>query len=434
VWEIPIEIVTPLYGSGPQTRQVDDQTPVRPSSIRGQLRFWWRALYGGSYGTAKALYRRERELFGGLSKEAKEVEASRVVVEIQKLVRAKVTDEDISQNDLASYALWPARETQTERPTERWKPGIRFVLTLRLTKGRSSATDDERELIHTLRAWLLFGGIGGRTRRGCGAIGVPDEAARNTWLPESGEIGTIGAWLSAGQAANQVYPSLTGSRLCLGLPKQATNAWHESVGWLRDFRQGANPRKDTAPSGSFARQRPYVDGRDGKRSGRSRWPEPDQIRCEYAAFDHMPLASQGPTSWPRAQFGLPIQFQFQDKEREKLGGGLYSSPPPPSGELVWSPEGKSDNPSQRLASPLILKPAQLRDGSFVGIALWLQRTLPGEAIAGIREENATSLRAVAPMGAMPDSPLFTPLSGKASTRDAFMDWLNKRMGLRGGSL
>ncbi|WP_295391563.1 type III-B CRISPR module RAMP protein Cmr1 [uncultured Thiodictyon sp.] len=84
-WEIPLEVVTPLYGGGAQMRRVDDQTPVRVPSIRGQLRFWWRVLYGGTYGAAQALYRRERDLFGGLGAKSMEVVSSRLTLEVRDL-------------------------------------------------------------------------------------------------------------------------------------------------------------------------------------------------------------------------------------------------------------------------------------------------------------------------------------------------------------
>ncbi|MEJ2046041.1 MAG: type III-B CRISPR module RAMP protein Cmr1 [Reinekea sp.] len=36
------ELVTPLYGGGIEAGVIDEEMPIRASSIRGQLRFWWR--------------------------------------------------------------------------------------------------------------------------------------------------------------------------------------------------------------------------------------------------------------------------------------------------------------------------------------------------------------------------------------------------------
>lgn len=35
--------VSPVFGGGAEPKKVDERSPVRASSIRGQLRFWWRA-------------------------------------------------------------------------------------------------------------------------------------------------------------------------------------------------------------------------------------------------------------------------------------------------------------------------------------------------------------------------------------------------------
>ncbi len=426
-WEIPLDLVTPLYGGGERARHVDQHTPVRAPSIRGQLRFWWRALYGGVYGDGKSLYERERALFGGLGEKPEQVERSRVGVEVRDLRRSDLTKEDVTLRDPAAYALWPARATTQggpQPPAERWTPGTGFTLVVCLTPGGDAATD-RREVEGTLRSWLLFGGIGGRTRRGCGALGITDEAARALWLPEPLDPGTIRAWLSPGMDARQGYPSLAGSRLCIGRFRSPEDAWHDSINWLRDFRQGHSTRIDTADQGPFARQ--YPPGAQG-RSGRSRWPEPDLIRRTVAAYDHVPLIEDRPYAWPRAQFGLPIQFRFQNRDRN---GNFYKNRPPPPGALNWK---DGEGVHQRLVSPLIVKPVQARNGKFATTALWLKRTLPSEAMVGIQNKDGKDLLGPAPLAQMPESPLFTPLSGKPSMEEAFMDWLQTVQRLTGGTL
>jgi CRISPR-associated protein Cmr1 len=431
-WPIPLEVVTPLYGGGAHTRHVDAHTPVRASAIRGQLRFWWRALFGGAHTDAPTLYDRERALFGGLGKQHDQVVAARAQVHVGEVRPSAIDDSDIGFNDPAGYALWPARGTRRgDAPAERWAPGLRFTLQVRLS-GAPAGSRDAHELECALRAWLLFGGIGGRIRRGCGALGIPEAAAREIWLPETLEPGTIAAWLSLAGPANRGFPSLSGSRLCLGRASKASDAWHEALRWLRDFRQGTHSsRTDTTAAGSFARQRPSLGGGNSGRPGRSRWPEPDLIRHLSGAgpHDHPTLIPATPSSWPRAQFGLPIQVRFQGKDRR---GRPFANPPPGHCSLDWAPDGKT--PRQRLASPLIVKPIQVRDGSFRPAALWLKRTLPDTALAGVLDERTQTLRGPAPIRNMPASPLFMPLAGKASVEDAFMDWLVHALRLTGGTL
>jgi len=428
-WAIPMQIVTPLYGGGASTRQVDEQTPVRASSIRGQLRFWWRALYGGVYRDAKGLYQRERELFGGLGKDPKDMARSQVNLAVHDIRRTAIDNSDVAFSDKAGYALWAARATtQGDRqpPAERWAAGLTFTLVARLMEGRDAARD-RLEVERTLRTWLLFGGIGGRTRRGCGALGIADATARDQWLPESLDPGKVRAWLSPEKSASQGFPSLDGARLCIGRSQAAAGAWYDAIGWLRDFRQGTHPsRTDITDRGAFARQRPSLATGNAGRPGRSRWPEPDLIRHTFSAFDHTALIPKDPKSWPRTQFGLPIQFRFQNKDRT---GNFLANRPPKPGALGWEEGGKLH---QRLSSPLIVKPAQDRKGQFVGVALWLSRTLPPSSIVGVQEGK--HLRNPALITQMPLDPLFSPLEGKASTQDAFMDWLETAHHLTGGRL
>jgi hypothetical protein len=122
---------------------------------------------------------------------------------------------------------------------------------------------------------------------------------------------------------------------------------------------------------------------------------------------------------------LPIQVRFQKLDRNKQP---FVPGPPRETEILWTPDGCT--PSQRLASPVIVKPVQLREGRFVPVALWLDRELPASAQAGLADRPDS----LAPMSAMPPSPLYSPLAGKASVKDAFMDWLTSTRRLQGGTL
>src|SRR5712692_5047904 len=42
------ELITPLFGGGVEPGFADPVTVVRATEIRGQLRFWWRAMRGGN--------------------------------------------------------------------------------------------------------------------------------------------------------------------------------------------------------------------------------------------------------------------------------------------------------------------------------------------------------------------------------------------------
>lgn len=61
---VRLEVVTPILGGAAVVRQVDDVDFIRPASVRGHLRFWWRALNGHCFNTSTELYKKESALWG----------------------------------------------------------------------------------------------------------------------------------------------------------------------------------------------------------------------------------------------------------------------------------------------------------------------------------------------------------------------------------
>ena len=407
---LSIELVTttPIFGGGVAAGQPDECTPIRVPSIRGHLRFWWRALQPA--GTASdAMRDEERRLFGGTA--GNEGAASNVIVAVSG-VRTAGQDESIpSFSSADGYALFPARGERGQPAKPRWKPGLAFTLTI------DAPSDDAAAVRQALLAWILFGGYGGRTRRGLGSLACASDAARAEWLPTAATAAAIGQLFQRdvfvtpkGIAATDT-PRLAGATLVAGpTPSSSSSAWMASLGMLRMFRQGE----------ALAREQ----GQDG-RPGRSRWPEADKVRrLARRETAHAPRHNAMP-SWPRAAFGLPIVAQFQQKDRNKQ---FYAVSEPKGFEIQWR-DARGET-RDRLASPLILKPLALQDGSFAPIALWLDRAFPaGDVIAKITDGSRSTINiasTAAPFDrilAEGDKPLFQPLQGHPSVRDAFMAWV-----------
>jgi CRISPR-associated protein Cmr1 len=123
-----------------------------------------------------------------------------------------------------------------------------------------------------------------------------------------------------------------------GPRKGVLSAWEDLISKLKSFRQDRHK------------------GTQANRPGRSRWPEPDEIRrlTKKRSQKHS-IQLSDISSFPRAAFGLPIIFHFKgddigDPEQTKLEGPHNS----------------------RLASPLILRPLACANEQAVGIALILQ--------------------------------------------------------------
>jgi CRISPR-associated protein Cmr1 len=415
---VRVEVVTPILGGGFQTRTADEIDVIRAATVRGHLRFWWRALRGHEFGSPADLHAAESALWGCPATD----EGGRSAVEIRVEVEQTSTLDDSGirlydskdgQATPGAYALWPAR-AETEKgqgrtpPTPRRTPGARFQLTLIAPKDR------EGEIRSVVRAWILFGGYGSRTRRGLGSFKVVDDA--NAWLPRDATrdafTALFGRDVFAPPRSSAVdAPWLAGASLHVGgTPTEAGQAWTTALDWLKEFRQGTS-----GPLGVRARE-PGTGKPQPRRPSISNWPEADKVRhLKGKTNAHSPRHNTTP-AWPRAGFGLPINGQFQKNARN--GGRLDE---PDGFELRWrSDSGEHD----RLASPLIVKALPLADGTFVPCALWLNRAYPaGEVVLrGTGSSAAPFDRLVAPG----DTARFSALDGKSTLRAAFLDWLRAR--------
>jgi CRISPR-associated protein Cmr1 len=425
--------VTPILGGSSQTRALDDVEVIRPATVRGHLRFWWRALHGHEFASSEDLLLAEATLWGRAATD----EAGRSTVELRIDVETlgeidfepiRLYDSRAGRATPGAYALWPAKE-QAEDPKRdrayvptaaRRRPGTLFRLRLIGPKDR------EVQLRNVIRAWLLFGGYGSRTRRGLGSFTVTEDAA--AWLPQNATRDSFAVLFgrdlfAATRRTALDTPWLAGAALQVGkADEDAMRAWTRALDWLREFRQGAS-----GGSGDRARE-PGTGKLEPNRPSISNWPEADKVRhLEGKMAAHPPRHNATP-AWPRASFGLPIVGQFQKKARN--GGRLDE---PGWFELRWrSGAGEHD----RLASPLIVKALPLAGGTFVPCAVWLNRGLPAGAEAGLARQRpgAPREKEVNPRSAAPfsrlvapaDTPCFSALAGKTSLRDAFLDWLVAR--------
>ena len=361
--DVRAEVVTPILGGSSQTRTIDDIDVIRPATVRGHLRFWWRALSANKFQSSKELYARESEIWGRTATEQGGRSAVEICIDVQKA--GAIDESDIRLYDsrdgkatLGAYALWPAREEKktSTPPASRRVPGTQFRLTL------AAAASCETEVRNALRAWILFGGYGGRTRRGLGSLRVLDDLG--SWLPSNATRDAIKDLFGCDVLASPANapgdsPWLGGAALQVGkAERDPMKAWTTALDWLKEFRQGTSGQQ-----GDRARE-PGAGKPQPQRPSISNWPEADKIRhIKRKTSAHAPHHNAN-SVWPRAGFGLPIIGQFQTKARD---GSRFDEPGP--FELCWrSP--KKDRPREfdehdRLASPLIVKALPLADGTFV---------------------------------------------------------------------
>lgn len=305
------ELITPMYGGGTVSTKVDEKMPIRASSIRGALRFWWRLLAKHKWQVAD-IAKEESELWGGIGKNENDANASKVLLKIKQ--QPKINDKDlISYENLERlrYVLFPAyNETDdTKKPHKLLNAdNICFELQVAFVGVNDEQKD---QVIETLQWWANFGGLGFRSRKGLGAIAV----TQCTDFP---------------QICNNLTSDEVAQANCQLVVRNNNNpnalrALEQGIQRLSDFRQAPNTGRNP--------------GQQANRPGRSRFPEPDALRRIQRNLgynrQHEPVHEAG-NVFVRAVFGLPILFH---SHQEKAVNATVN---PSNGE--------------RLASPLIIRP------------------------------------------------------------------------------
>lgn len=341
--ELDVNVTTTLYGGGAEAGRNDSFDPFRMPSIRGHLRFWWRATRGGFFENAAKLREAEAAIWGDttLASPVKlRILSARPPVE--KPAAKPRADGRGWDDEPPRYVLFPAQENRKE--IGRIYTGGGFRIEVRAPEGLITDVDA------ALWAWFAFGGIGGRTRRGCGSLYCKTYA--QTWKAES----------MLGDGLARDWPTLKGGTVVMGAKKGSwADSWRQCIELLQAFRQD--------------RPRPRA---------RSKWPEPDEIRRIRGshASNHEPV-NPG-TGFPRATLGLPIIYHFKtpgDPEQNTLN-------------VV-----DRENVELRMASPVILKPFAVSATEAVPLLLVLNTPSIAQSLKGmegaellLKQKRGTSVR------------------------------------------
>lgn len=350
------KVITPLFGGGIVARENDPSKLIRETSVRGQLRFWWRAMR--ATGSLKDIYERENFIFGSGGKKA-----AKSNVSIAVKITSQGQSEDIFRienrrpkpNDkwskiaYAAFALQPTTEELKAGgnvPLRKVRVGVEFTLEI------SYPNEFEADVQAALWAWETFGGIGGRTRRGFGALellevtenGKPVEVNKYKVEKVEQQIkNDLQKYLLPNKNPDtSQFPQLSANtNFKIKAAGDATEAWKYAIEKLKNFRQVRNVNSQT------------------RRPGRNKWPEPDELRRIFLKYKKGAILRHQPISrldkFPRGEFGLPIIFHFQREE------GIQND---------FTLQGVKSEKIERLASPLILRPLHCHNGA-VSLALIL---------------------------------------------------------------
>lgn len=414
---LPLRLLTPIIGGGVRPMEPDRAQPVRVTALRGALRWWWRVLQPDEPERSpqerlKRLRENERLLFGGVAGKGEGekdnvpslVRVGVVVTQAPTLVPAGY-HKDIGgrlgplpewaigrelgyalfplQLPRAALMEWSAKHPGQAAPTQSVITSLEFKLSVELDRVAlrarcrarlgEQATEEQvtqdanrraASVLAALRWWLHWGGVGARTRRGFGAVGLRGaaevengagliDAATLTKPPEAVDLPR----LNNGASVPGDRPTLFGAQLLRRASSSGINdpaAEHRLlVSALRDMRQRPGYARDPG---------------QGNRPGETRWPEAELMKHRLAQGQglrhvlRLPTAKPDQLTAPRAAFGLPIIVQFKDRGDDQANG-----------QIVPSVRGVE---TDRWASPVLLRPQQLPDGKIVAGVL----ILTGDAV------------------------------------------------------
>ncbi len=420
-------LITPLLGGGVESARTDPITMIRGSAIRGQLRFWWRATRGGRFNGDLKRMKEAEDLLWGAASTAERPRPSRVQIDVtgvdvgQEFVvrdRRGGAAKDKYGGDVSiwhydspysyvAFPLQPKRGQEQPRGGSGVREDVGFSLTVSYhppqREGTDAAVTDSvamEDIEAALWAWETLGGIGARTRRGFGALRcIEADGVTTQQPPDARDVMRQFRQAYQDHVVAGVWPADVpnlGHGMGIKLTARVDDpliVWQDLIDRYKRFRQD----------------------RHGGR-GRSKWPEPDEIR-RLTGQTLLPRHAQRLSTvakFPRAVFGLPIIYHFKDNP----DGKSFAHNVDPQ-DTTLKQHGR-----ERLASPLILRPLPCANNRAVGMALVLApRRLALDNLV-LEVQDGSGDRAAASDLAVAEALAINPLHGQADVLQAFLDSLS----------
>lgn len=409
-----IDVITPLFGGGESPGVNDSISLIRPSEIKGHLRFWWRATRGSTAPDVVSLYRDEARIWGGF--DGDRMLPSKVSIHVPE-IKPGVS------------VKWSRGFLSNHRPVT-VRSNVHF--TLEVTLPADLVTDVEA----AIWAWTSFGGIGARTRRACGSL-YCKKRNKEPFVPSLGTAEPneyLKQWIREASlkygfpVSTNVRPwptlAISGSVKLMG---SIANARDELLECLRSFRQ--------EPEGRNAAFDPKST------PGRSKWPEADSVRMISGNGEerHMRSLTVNAPAFPRAALGLPLELRFEDENRKgfphprrnKATGNKFDRDS--SNNCII--HAYYNGMSCRMASPVLLRPFKTGDDKALAVVLRLNTTGLQEVYLASRNRRLNrktypSIRG-ASLALYPGSPMGKNKEGKVRSEagcavEAFLSYLQEQ--------
>lgn len=171
MWDVSYKIVTPMFLGGANPDK-NENLKVRIPSIKGVLRFWYRAIALERLGSVEEVRIREARLFGSADK-GQGAFLLRVCTEKGKSLAGK--DKFRMGLNYLGYGLHKRGEPHfMKKPFI--NPGtiidLKFYFKENLADAYKIMEDDLNDLKLAIKALGFFGGLGARSRRGFGSLAL----------------------------------------------------------------------------------------------------------------------------------------------------------------------------------------------------------------------------------------------------------------------
>ncbi|MEH6577387.1 MAG: type III-B CRISPR module RAMP protein Cmr1 [Amphritea sp.] len=187
--EAELLITTPMFiGDGQQQAE-----GIRPPSIKGALRFWWRALFwsdfmaqaaNNEHQALKLLHAAEADLFGSAVRDQQGGQ-SRFSIDVDYALPGK--QQEWSPQGGSQYLLGQGCYHFRNGITRTYlNAGERFQLRLSAKPGAQAPSDSQwQQLEKALLLWGLLGGLGSRGRKGIGSVSLQSLSGGDYSAPQN---------------------------------------------------------------------------------------------------------------------------------------------------------------------------------------------------------------------------------------------------------
>ncbi|MBB1126675.1 type III-B CRISPR module RAMP protein Cmr1 [Thiospirillum jenense] len=364
------QIVTPMF-IGDADHSPNDG--IRPPSIKGALRFWWRALNWGRYlhearDESKALqllHQQEARLFG-IAADGKETGQSlcllRVTSNVRRLKKTQLPEAKSGHQYLLGLGLYHFKDKylREARSTGEVQINVRF--------HPNTQPNERQSVAEALLMLGLLGGLGSRARKGFGALAIQMFDGADIKVPtNTNEMIAVLKKLTADRL--DAMPPYTAfsmrSRIDL-ISETKRDAW-QLLGEIGSNMQLYRSFGQNGKVGDKQAERNFIDDHD----------------LGFQAT-HGDKVNTHPR---RIVFGLPHNYFFSTDNSK---ADVNAITPKPGG-------GWSDIGANRRASPLFIHPHQFPDGSIAAVlALLPGQFLPDDWRIGIKGKGAVQQTPVNP--------------------------------------